>query len=81
MSSAEPSRGFLGRLIREPLVHFLLFGAAIYLAYAFQGQPAGEEEAQDRTVVVSSGQITWMLESWEKRWGRPPTQEELDWMI
>ena len=81
MSSAEPSRGFLGRLIREPLVHFLLFGAAIYLAYALQGQPAGEEEANDRTVVVSSGQITWMLESWEKRWGRPPTPAELDGMI
>ena len=81
MNSAEPSRGFLGRLIREPLVHFLLFGAAIYLAYAFQGQPAGEEEANDRTVVVSSGQITWMLESWEKRWGRPPTPAELDGMI
>ena len=81
MTSAEPSRGFLGRLIREPLVHFLLLGACIYLAYAIQGEPVVDEEAQDRTVVVSTGQITWMLESWEKRWQRPPTQAELDGMI
>ena len=81
MSSVEPSRGFLGRLIREPLLHFLLFGAAIYLIYALQEQPAGEEAADDRTVVVSTGEIAWMLESWGKRWGRPPTQEELDGMI
>jgi hypothetical protein len=79
MTASQPSA--VGRFLREPLVHFLLFGAAIYLVYALQGQPAGEEEANDRTVVVSTGEIAWMLESWEKRWGRPPTQEELDGMI
>lgn len=79
MTASQPSA--VGRFLREPLVHFLLFGAAIYLVYALQAQPVGEEEADDRTVVVSTGEIAWMLESWEKRWGRPPTQEELDGMI
>ena len=60
MTSAEPSRGFLGRLIREPLVHFLLLGACIYLAYAIQGEPVGDERVQRGVKIVRFFLALWL---------------------
>ena len=65
--------------LREPLLHFLLIGAAIYLLYgAFaESQP----EADGKTVVVSAAEVEWMQTSWQKRWNRFPTPDELDGLI
>jgi hypothetical protein len=65
--------------LREPLLHFLLIGAAIYLLYgAFaESQP----EADGKTIVVSAAEVEWMQTSWQKRWNRPPTPDELDGLI
>ena len=66
-------------LLREPLVHFLFIGAAIYLLYGVFAEPSLEEV--DNTITVSVGEIEWMQTSWQKRWNRPPTAKELDGMI
>jgi len=65
--------------LREPLVHFLFIGAAIYLLYGTFAETAPEEA--DKTIVVSSAEVEWMQTSWQKRWNRPPTPEELDGLI
>jgi len=63
------------RAAREPLVHFLLLGAAIYGLAALLG--GSDEEAPDeRTIHVTAGQIAWLEGSWEKRWNRLPTPDE-----
>ncbi len=67
------------RLLREPLVHFLFIGAVIYLLYGMFSESV--PEADDKTVVVTAGEIEWMQSSWQKRWNRPPTREELDRLI
>ena len=67
------------KLLREPLVHFLFIGAAIYLAFGLFAEPV--EDPQDNTLVVDAGEIEWMATSWYKRWNRPPTQQELDGLI
>jgi hypothetical protein len=67
------------KLLREPLVHFLFIGAAIYLLYGVFAEPALEET--DKTIVVSAGEIEWMQTSWQKRWNRPPTEAEFDGLI
>ena len=69
----------LKKLAREPLVHFLAIGAAIYLAFGAFAEPALKEN--DRTIVVSAAEVEWMQTSWKKRWNRPPTARELDGMI
>jgi hypothetical protein len=46
------------KLLREPLVHFLFVGAAIYLAYGLFVEPTPEE--QDDTIVVTAGEVEWM---------------------
>ena len=67
------------KLLREPLLHFMLIGAAIYLLYGVFAEPV--PEADDKTIVVSAGEIKWMRSSWQQRWNRPPTPEEFDGLI
>jgi peptidyl-prolyl cis-trans isomerase C len=65
--------------LREPLLHFLLIGAAIYVLYGAVAEPVPEET--DKTIFVSAGEVSWMRTSWQKRWNRPPTPEEFDGLI
>ena len=67
------------KLLREPLLHFLFIGAAIYLLYGVFAEPVVDET--DKTIVVSAGEVEWMQTSWQKRWNRPPTAEEFDGLI
>ena len=66
-------------LLREPLVHFLLIGAGIYLLYGLFAEPANE--IPDQTITISRGEIQWMETSWKKRWNRLPTPEEREGLI
>lgn len=67
------------KFFREPLVHFLIIGAALFMIYGLWGQKdAGEQE---RAITVTAGEIGWMTDSWKKRWGRPPTPEEREGLI
>lgn len=67
------------KIFREPLVQFFFIGLLIYLLYGVFAEPAAEET--DKTIVVSAGEIEWMNVSWQKRWNRPPTAEELDGLV
>ena len=67
------------KLLREPLVHFMFIGAVIYLLYGVFAEPV--PEADDKTIVVTAGEIEWMQSSWQKRWNRPPTAEEFNGLI
>jgi hypothetical protein len=65
----------LSKLFKEPLVQFLLIGACIYAAYALLGVP--DDAAAEQTVYISEARIESLSVAWEKRWSRPPTEEEL----
>jgi hypothetical protein len=67
------------KLIREPLLHFLLIGAAFFLLYETFSGPQSEDTG--KTIVVSAAEIQWMQTSWQKRWNRAPTEKELDGLI
>ena len=67
------------KLLREPLLHFMFIGAAIYLLYGVFAEPVPDET--DKTIVVSAGEIEWMQSSWQKRWNRLPTDKEMDGLI
>ena len=66
-------------MLREPLVHFMFIGAVIYLLYGMFAEPV--PEADDKTIVVTAGEIEWMQTAWKKRWNRPPTDKELDGLM
>ena len=65
----------LKKLLREPLVHFLLASAGIYALYVgVAGNADGEDE---QTIIVSAAEIDALTEQWTSIWQRPPTSEEL----
>ena len=65
-------------LLREPLFHFLLAGAGLFLIYRLV---AGPETAREDEILVSSGQIGHMVTIFEKTRQRPPSPGELDGLI
>ena len=67
------------RFIREPLLHFLLIGAAFFIFYGMYSKTGADEPG--KIITVSAAEIEWMKASWQKRWSRPPRPEELDGMI
>ena len=66
-------------LVREPLVQFLLLGAAIYGLYGLAAEPVAEDS--ENTIRITAGEIDWLTTSWEKRWNRPPTPAEREGLV
>jgi len=68
----------LKKWLREPLLHFLLLGGALFILYGLQNdQPADDSNR----IVISEADIDRLLTLWEKRWQRPPTPAEIDGVI
>ncbi len=65
-------------LIREPLLHFLLLGAALFALYGWLSD--GLSGAQNE-VFVSRGQMRSLESQFERVWRRPPTPDELKGLI
>jgi hypothetical protein len=70
---------FLSKLVREPLAHFVLIGAAVFGLYALMAGDS-QEEAKDK-IVVTEGRVQQLAEVFAKTWQRPPTQQELRGLI
>ncbi len=65
------------KLLREPLLHFLLLGGGLFLLFNVVGAPTGGSNE----IVVSQGQIASLIQSWTLVWQRPPTESELHGLI
>jgi hypothetical protein len=66
-------------VLRSPLLHFLVIGAAIYLLYGIADRET--TTASPNTITVTAGDIKWLQRSWQKRWNRPPTPQEQKGLI
>ena len=73
--SASPRRHPVARLIREPLIHFLLLGAAVFALYSFVGTESGVRRAD--TILVTQGNLDRLIEAFARTWLRPPTQADV----
>jgi hypothetical protein len=66
-------------LLREPFVHFMVIGIAVYFLYGFYaGQVTSESE---NTITITAAEIDWLEQTWQKRWNRPPTSGERQGLI
>jgi len=68
----------LRALAREPLVHFLLLGAAIFLAYGLIARP---DPAASRRIVVDRAEVDRLAALFATQWQRPPSADELRGLI
>lgn len=66
------------RWLREPLLHFLIGGAAIFMLFAWRGEPV---DPADRTIAVDREQQALIALDFERTMQRPPTDAELDKLI
>jgi hypothetical protein len=67
------------RLVREPLVHFLVLGGLLFGAYYFLN---GETPNSDSNrIVVDVAQVASIVATFQRTWLRPPTQEELGRLV
>jgi PPIC-type PPIASE domain len=66
------------RLLREPLLHFTLLGAAVFAAYGLVSKPGSGEPGR---IVVTQGHVESMAVGFTRTWQRPPSSEELEGLI
>ena len=64
-------------LLKEPLLHFLVLGLLIFVAYGVlvRDGPAGDE------IVLTRGQQARLLTAFETTWNRPPTPQEFQAIV
>lgn len=63
-------------LLREPLVHFLVLGALVFVALAGRAPDLGE-----RRIIVDEPVVAGLVNHHVRAFRRPPTAEELDGLI
>ncbi len=67
----------LPRILREPLIHFLLIGLALFALY---GRVASEG-ADSRTIAVDATRVADLSRQFQAVWSRPPTATELQGLV
>lgn len=65
-------------LLKEPLVHFLQAGLALFLFFAWRGEAVDPES---RTITITEEQVEQLAANWVQTWRRPPTDAEMDGLI
>ena len=66
------------RWLHEPLLHFLLIGAAIFVLFYQVAEP---ETVTENRIVISEGDIDRMITLFERKLQRLPTQQELNGLV
>lgn len=77
-SGERVSTILLKRVLREPLVHFLLLALLIFAGYGLFGT---DVEDKPDSIVVTAPKIEQMATVFTKTWQRPPTADELKGLI
>ena len=89
MSSPEPARGEPApsppvfrptRWLREPLVHFLLAGLALFLLYRTLNPASADREASNR-ITLTADDLRQITVSWLAQGRPPPTPEQMKSLV
>jgi hypothetical protein len=68
------------RLLREPLLHFVLIGAALFAASLYR-RPARTEVPTSKEIRLSLDDLAQLLALFQAQWRRDPTPDEFDRMV
>ncbi len=77
MDFSDLVRAMIRRLIREPLLHFALLGAALFAVYA----SFAPTKSDSSRIVITESQIASIEAQFHNTWQRTPTQDELAALI
>src|SRR5712664_4984337 len=67
-------------LLREPLVHFLLLGVALFGIYAYMHRGRGGVESS-KQIALTGDDLQLMESYFESQWHRPPRPAEFQAMV
>ena len=67
-----------GKIVREPLLHFFMLGALLFVLFAWKNDDAlrGPDE-----IVVDAQQVDALSSQFQRAWQRAPTPEEMSALI
>lgn len=65
------------RLLRDPLLHFALLGAALFVAFTLLENPA----TQATEIVITQAQQRQLAAAFERAWRRPPNAAEIEGLL
>ncbi|NEO43773.1 MAG: peptidyl-prolyl cis-trans isomerase [Moorea sp. SIO4A3] len=68
------------RILREPLLHFLVLGALLFGLYFWVGGPSITSDSP-KQIDVSAGTIESLKTTWQMQWGREPLPQELESLV
>ena len=68
----------LGKIIREPLLHFLAVGICVFLLFNLMNKSATEKPSR---IVISSGQVALLAANFSRARQRPPSEKEMQRLI
>ena len=66
------------KVLREPLLHFVLLGAAMFVIYGLASEERGGKPGH---IVVTRGTVDNLAATFARVWRRPPTDQELEGLI
>jgi hypothetical protein len=68
------------KLLREPLLHFVVAGAVLFGGYELFNRGEMDPPATD-PVHIGEGDIRWLKDTFANQWQRPPTEDELRGLV
>ena len=71
----------MSKLLKEPLLHFLVLGAVLFGLYSWLGRGSGRGAGPAEEIVVSQGRIRSFAEGFGRVWNRLPTGQELTGLV
>jgi PPIC-type PPIASE domain len=71
------TRSRLSNWLREPLLHFIAIGVAMFVAFTWWGSGT----PGSTRIVITPGQVDSLAASFTRVWQRPPTEQELKGLV
>jgi len=65
------------KFLKEPLLHFILIGAGIFILYSL----SGNKSEQANKIVITDNDVNHIVSIWKLQWHREPTAEELSDLV
>ena len=65
-------------LLREPLLHFLVLGAALFGLFGMVDKKGAETPTK---IIISASRIATLADRFARTWRRPPTEQELQGLV
>ncbi len=73
---AKPRASLLRRWLREPLLHFLLIGSALFAVY-YTLNPSADQRQESHRIVITADDLAQIQIAWTAQWHRPHTPDEM----